>query len=197
MKFRTLHPEFVNLPEEDFIDRIPYQTVINLFMQIADYYNENLKLWEILRTYGIYDVDEYTEQAQVSCLCVEHGSSDHHKSARYFSVDRDTGNHRPAVYCYKCNKLLTTFWLLYKYEKDHHDLNSKEIFKLISKTFRVPFPRDLILDFDPEKFFTFDESEEDRKKALEGFKYAESLRQFKTDPPIYCEKLNLLMKGEM
>jgi len=135
-------------------------------------------LWKVLNHYGIDEPDAATEQAQIPCLLVEHGSSDRHSSARYFSFDRETGTHKEQVYCYKCSKILNSFWYIYKYERDFHELNIKDVFLFITKTFGTPFPSDLILDFDPEKFFTFD-SEDDRAASIEKFKLADKVRAYK------------------
>ena len=197
MKFRLSHPDFENFSDEEFIDKVPYDKIIHLFMKIADYYNKSIPFWRVLQSLGIYDVDQHTEESQVSCMLIEHGSADSHKSARYFSHDRDTGEYRPAIYCYKCNKLLTTFWFLYKYEKDNHGLNSKEIFKLISSKYKIPFPRELVLDFDPDTFFSFDENSEENRNMLKGFEVAAKYRQLKVNPELYCEKLGFLMRGEL
>lgn len=196
MKIRDIHPEFINLSEEDFISQIPYPPIFNLFMDISDYYDKELPLWQVLRNYGIYDVDEYSDQIQINCLNLEHGSTDFHKSARYFSINRETGEYRPSVYCYKCNKLLTSFWYLYKYEKDHHSLNIKEIYLMIWKKFGVKFPRDLVLEFDPDTFFSFDNDFEEKKSLKDGFIYAEKVRELKDhDLNLYFQYLKSILQG--
>lgn len=189
MKLRDLNPELVKLNTEDLIQRVKYSYIFALMDQISEYYSESLALWKVLNYYGIPEPDAEIEQCQVSCLLVEHGSGDKHASARYFSFDRETGLRKEQVYCYKCSKILSSFWYIYKYEKDYHELNMKDVFIFIQKTFGVQFPKDLILEFDPEKFYTFD-SEDDRITIMEKFNRADKIRDYKnTDIQVWLDSL--------
>jgi hypothetical protein len=126
---------------------------------------------------------------QVNCLLFEHGSNDFNKSARYYSYDRNTGEDKEGVFCFKCQKYLTPFWYLYKMEKDYRSVQIKDFFLFIKKIFRVDFPRHLILDFDPEAFYTFEDTE-GRQGILSKFSYAKSLRGLRdSDSKMYLRSI--------
>jgi hypothetical protein len=148
----------------------------------------------VLRNYGVEVVDGVDEQ-QVSCVFLEHGSHDRNKSARYFAYDREKANDDESVYCYKCCKRWTPFWYVYKYEKEYNGLKLTGMFPLMKKRFGVAFPRDILLDFDPEKHYTFEDTQEGEAIRL-GLKRAIALREIKKrNLPIYLEKIKQIIVG--
>lgn len=189
MKLRGINPKLSDVPLDQFFALVQWGTIFSLLPQIAEYYNNKLKMIYILRYYGLDYVYEGVDHMQVNCLWVEHGSSDINKSAKYYSYDRYTDNEQEGVYCFKCQKYLTPFWYLYKMEKDYKNVTIFDIFLWIKKIFRVDFPRDLVLDFDPDTFYNFGSSE-DQQSLMAKFSYAKSLRKLKkSDSKIYLNNI--------
>lgn len=189
MKLRDINPNLSDVSLHKFFELVQWGTIFNLLPQIAEYYDNKLNMIYILRYYGLDYVYEGVDHMQVNCLLVEHGSKDINKSARYYSYDRHSGNDKEGVFCFKCQKYLTPFWYLYKMEKDYKNLNIFEFFIWVKKIFRVDFPKDLILDFDPDSFYIFG-SPEDAQNIRSKFSYAKSLRKLKeVEPKIYLNKI--------
>jgi hypothetical protein len=188
MKLRESNPNLKFLPIEEFINSVKWNIIFSLFAQIANYYDLKLSLISILNHYGL-DISEGSEEIQIQCLFLEHGSEDRNKSARYYSYDRTTGEPKEGVYCFKCQKYYTPFWYLYKLEREYKKLNLIEFFVWINKIFKIDFPRDIILDFDPDIFYTFENLEE-KHNFLELFNHAKNLRGLKNkDKEIYLRDL--------
>lgn len=174
---------------KDFFKAVQWGTIFNLFSQIAEYYDNALSMISILRYYGLDYVGEGEDHIQVNCLLVEHGSRDVNKSARYYSYDRNTGEPKEGVYCFKCQKYLTPFWYIHKLEKEYREISIIDFFLWIKVVFRVDFPRDLVLDFDPNTFYTFGDTESAQNRMAK-FSYAKSLRSLKKNNPIlYLENI--------
>lgn len=188
MKIRDLHPDLGRVSLDRFFEVVKWGTIYNLFPQIAEFYNSRLSMVRILNYYGMDYVTEGVDHMQVNCLLLEHGSDDFNKSARYFSYDRNTGDAKEGVYCYKCQKYLTPFWYLYAIEKERKKITLLEFFQFVKRIFRVDFPRNLVLDFDPDSYYTFDDVGE-RQNVLSLFSYAKSLRELKRDPEIYLKSI--------
>jgi len=178
MRLRDINPELSNLDLEEFFKAIQWGTVFSLLPQIAEYYNSKISMVYVLNYYGLDYVTSGIDHMQVHCLLLDHGTSDFNKSARFYTYDRNTGEPKEGVWCFKCQKYLTPFWYLYKMEKDFRSRGLLDFFILLRKIFRVDFPKDLILDFDPDSFYTF-EGGEDRQNILSLFSYARSLRGMK------------------
>jgi hypothetical protein len=179
MKLKDSNPDIKYLPLKEFIDSVKWNTIFSMFSQIADYYDSRLSLISILNYYGL-DIDKGSEEIQVQCLFLEHGSEDRNKSARYYSYDRTTGEPKEGVYCFKCQKYYTSFWYLYKLEREYKKLNLLDFFLWVDKIFKVNFPKKLVLEFDPESFYSF-ENLEDKQNILDLFKYAKDLRRLKEE----------------
>lgn len=189
MKLKDLFPDLEKVSTEEFLEKIKGSTLIDMMSELVDHYNINLRLWEILNHYGVDKVDETTEAMQVPCLLYEHGSGDVKNSAKYFSYDRETGDNSESVYCYKCQKKLTAFWFIYKYEKEYNGKNFKGILLYIKKIFKVDIPRKLILEYDPESKYSF-ETLECENETYSKFVEASKIRDLKiTDDKEYINKL--------
>lgn len=189
MKLRDTNPNLIDLSLEEFFKVVRWSTIFSLFPQIAEYYNSRLSMVYILNYYGMDYVTSGVDHMQVNCILIEHGSQDINKSARYYSYDRNTGEAKEGVWCFKCQKYLTPFWYLYKIEKEYKDVQIFDFFLWIKKVFRVDFPKDIVLDFDPDSFYTF-EDVEGRQNVLSKFSYARSLRDLKgKDSKLYLESI--------
>jgi hypothetical protein len=188
MKVRIMRPEMVTANEDEFLGNLNFQYVYPLFGTIAEWYGEYIPLWRVLNHYGIWDVGDDTDEEQIQCLLIDHGSEDTHASARYFLHDRETDERREAVYCYKCQRLLTSFWYIYNMEKDRHGLTSVEIFHFIWEKFGVAFPRDLYLDFDPSAHYDYD-MEQSEEKGKYFARAQEVLMLKESNPQIYLDSL--------
>lgn len=189
MKLRNINPELADASLEEFFKKIQWGTVFSLLPQISEFYDNQLSMINVLKYYGLDYVVEGVDHMQVNCLLAEHGSNDFNKSARYYSYDRHTSDAKEGVFCFKCQKYLTPFWYLYKMERDYKSVQIKDFFLWIRRIFRVDFPRHLILDFDPDSFYTFEDVEE-KQSILSKFSYAKSLRQLKdSDPKLYLRNI--------
>lgn len=179
MTLRQLFPELEVCDLEIFLEKISNSSIYNLFLEIAKKYEQQIPLWKVINFYRDADLSDYDDEVQVTCSLAEHGSGDKHKSARYFKYDRQTGELRPAVYCYKCNRVLTSFWYIYRKERDFRDLDLKGIFLHIWKVWGIDFPRELILDFDPESFYNFEDGTDEKIALAKIFAQAASYRMLK------------------
>lgn len=188
MKLRDLNPGLANVSLDEFFIKIQWGTLFSLLPQISEYYDSRLNMVQILHYYGLDYVEQGVDHMQVNCLWSEHGTNDFNKSAKYYSYDRHTGEAKEGVYCFKCQKYLTPFWYLFKMEKDQKGVHIMDFFKWVKRIFGVDFPRDLILDFDPNAFYTFDDIEE-KQSMLSLFSYARSLRKMKENPMLYLTNI--------
>lgn len=194
MILRDMHPKWAKFPSKELLEQVSYNHIFCLLDEFTQYYNDKLSLCMILSRLGVDEVLEGTEEQQVPCILIEHGTRDTHASARFYSFNRESGEHVAAVYCHKCGKRLTAFWYLYKYLKDYHGVKLKAYFLKLEKEYGVPFPRDLVLNFDPKIFFTFED--QGRTQAVKKFQDQERLRNSKQeDFESYAERLMLLYRA--
>lgn len=195
MKLIDLHPEWARMAPRDILEKIQSDTLFHLLEITAEYYSEQLPLWRVLNYYGVDEVDANTESAHVPCRLLSHGSVDKHTSARYFTIDRNSGDYRPAFYCYKCQRMLTSFWFLYKQERDISERNLRQIYEFILDHFRIAPPLDLWFEFDPDTHFTFDENSEP-DVVLASFERATKIAELKSvDPKLYLQSLKNILLG--
>lgn len=196
MRLIELHPDWsgVNDPEK-IIDEIGNEALFALTSATAEYYEQHLPLWQVMNHYGIEDVAADTEQAYVPCRLASHGTYDKHASASYFTVDRNSGEYRPAFYCYKCQKMLTSFWYTYQMEKDWNDLTKfRDLYKFIWRTFRVAPPLDIWFNFDAEQHFMDFGSDDTAVDVSVFFREALQVRAMKeVDPRAYLRHLARLI----
>lgn len=175
------------MPDEELISQIPGRYIIPITDALSSYYDSKLDMSAIYNIYG-QDLRAGDDQQQVVCLLPSHGSQDRHPSARFYPVDRNTGEIRHAVYCHKCQKMSTPFWLLYKRESFLSGIHMRELFLFIKKTFQIPFPRHIFFEFDPQEYFTFTESEARHK--LQKINFANTLLRLKEAcDPLYLSEL--------
>jgi len=189
MKLKEINPKLKNLPTKEFLTTIQWSTIFNLLPQVAEYYNSRLSMIQVLNHYGMGLEGGDTDEIQVNCIFLEHGSEDRNKSARYYAYDRNTCEAKEGVYCFKCQKYYTTFWYLYKMEREYRNMDLINFFLWIKVQFGVDFPKDMVLDFDPDSFYTFD-GPGDRQNILSLFSYAKTLREIKNnDPVLYLKSI--------
>jgi hypothetical protein len=187
MRTIDLHPEYINLSDEELIKQIPSNTIVPLTESISAYYDSKLLMSQVFTNYG-YELGSDDTQQQVQCLLPSHGSQDRHPSAKYYPEDRNTGASKPHVYCHKCQKSRTPFWLMYNRESFYSGIHLREFFVLLKKRFNIPFPRHLFLEFDPMEYYVFEASELSGK--LQKIRYAETLLQLKeVKDPLYLSEL--------
>lgn len=192
MSLLKMNPKLKDYSTKDLLKMVSYSTLYLIVEDISKYYTDKLPLANVMNFYGITNVDTLSEKAQVPCLLLEHGSRDNHASARYFKMDRETGAVRPSVYCYKCDKLLTSFWYVNKMEKDYRELDIKDVMLFIKKNWGVEIPKDLILNFDLDNYYSL-ENLEQKDARVEAFKKAIELSKVKQiDPVAYLEQLKMI-----
>jgi len=112
MKFIMMFPEFQNKSDSELIETIPLDVVIPILNEVGNYYNERLKMGRVYSVFG-HELEDGSDQQQVQCLLPQHGTDDRHPSSRFYSTDRNTGEETHAVYCFKCQRVATPFWLVY------------------------------------------------------------------------------------
>lgn len=155
MKYKDTHPEHVHLRTKDFLSEVPPQAIFNVFKDLIDWYQVNLPLWVVLNFFGEHLTGNEDEQ-QVQCRLPEHGTRDNHASARYFSYDRDTGKQKQTIHCFKCQKSTNSIGLLFKHLTQTQGMKPVEVFQFIEDNFQLEFPKSIVLEFDPETYYSFD-----------------------------------------
>lgn len=193
MKLRERHPDLVTTPSAELLRKINRETIFATLPELAEAYTTTLPMWRVLHHYGQTHINEHDTEKQVNCLWLSHGSIDRNRSARYFSTDRNTAEARGAVYCYKCQRSLTSFWYVYRMEHDSHERSLIDTLLFIETTFGVKLPRDVILDFDPDTYYSFADAQNTSSQLLTYFAQAGKLRALKTvDPETFCQSLYAL-----
>lgn len=194
MRQIELHPEWANASPLQVIEEISHEALNQLFEQTAEHYAKELPLWQVLNHYGVDEVDASMDSAYVPCKLLSHGGEDRTASAKYFTEDRNTGEHRPAFYCYKCQKMLTSFWYHYTMQRDFFEVKSiREVLKHIYTTFGIAPPLDLWFNFDLTEYFaSFDGVATTDVSVF--FKEAIEVRGMKSqDPVLYLHRLARLL----
>lgn len=187
MRFIDTHPEFQGFSDSAIIEKIPSKILGPILFDISEYYNAQIGMGRIYEHYG-FELDDSCDQQQIPCLLPQHGTSDRHPSSRFYSTDRNTGILKPSVFCFKCQRTVSAFWLLYMRESELHGLKTREILQYIQKSFRIPFPRTILFNFDPMQYYTLEVSEANMKKAR--IEYAETLLSLKkAKDPLYLSEL--------
>jgi hypothetical protein len=195
LKIRDLFPDLEKALVKDFLEKLNMQTIFEVLPKLVDYYNSELKLWQVLNHYGNLDLYEDTEAQQVPCLLPEHGTEDKKNSAKYFNYDRDTGELSESVYCYKCCKKMTAFWFVYSYEKESNGKNLIEVLIYLDQVFKISLPKNIFLDYDAEQQYSWDAVEEN-ESIVHKFKYMESIRITKyADINKYVQELEKVLIG--
>ena len=196
MRLIELHPSWLTANDpERIIEEIGNEALFALTQATAEYYEQHLPLWRVMNHYGIDDIYSDTEQSYVPCKLASHGTVDKHASASYFTMDRNSGEYRPAFYCYKCQKMLTSFWYTYQMEKDWNEVTKfRDLYKFIWQTFRVPPPLELWFNFDPEEHFADFGADSTQVDVAVFFEDALRVRALKeVDQPAYLQNLARLL----
>lgn len=148
MRYIDIRPDFLGMGVLEVLDKVDMEVVMGCMVDMNAWYEVELPLWRVLAAYGSGGVGEGDESGVVSCRLPGHGGEDFHASAKYFRDDRESGRYRPAVYCYKCQKVLTSFWYVHTQEKARRGLNLRGVLKFIYERFGVSPPLKLWWDWD-------------------------------------------------
>ncbi|MFA5071095.1 MAG: hypothetical protein WC511_01840 [Candidatus Pacearchaeota archaeon] len=191
--FLDTHPDYKNYSEEEVIKSVPSSVLIAITPDVANYYDSRIRMGLVYQLYG-HSLDDSADQQQIPCLLPSHGTTDRHPSSRFYSSDRNTGEKRHAVFCFKCQRTITPFWLLYARESQRN-LKFRDIFLFISKVFKVAFPRQILYSFDPLLYYTMENTEVAQK--VQKYLRAEVLLQLKLsgDASYLPELKRLIVEG--
>lgn len=193
MKIEVLHPELKNMPMQDLVVKVPMRYAVMFSDVLAEYYDSKIGIVDIYRYYGVGIRTRIGHQFQVQCLLPSHGSLDEHSSARYYEADRNTGEVRPRVYCFKCGKVNTLFWMLYRIE-EARGRKFGEMFDFIWRIFGVEFPREIFLNLDPETAYVLER--DTQNELLRGRMHADRVRGMKIlKPQEYLKELKNMLSG--
>jgi hypothetical protein len=174
MKYKELHPEYIGMPHNEVLIRIPSYIIFNCLEDIVEYYNKKLSLVQILNRYTGSNIISGDNEVQVNCILSTHGNQDKNKSPRYYRINRETGLVEERVYCFKCLTTLTSFWFLYHHHKTLKTFNTfAKLFIIINRVFRVPFLFEYILEFNPDEYYSsFDKGSKRSGNQKELYNYA-------------------------
>ena len=192
MKTIDIHPDYQSLSDEDLIAKIPGNLIMPLTDRISSYYDSKISMPQVYMCYG-QELRDTDSQQQVQCLLPSHGSQDRHASARFYPTDRNTGQPKHAVYCHKCQRTSTPFWLLYARESFFSGTHMREFYGFLKRTFQIQFPRHVFLEFDPQEYYVF--SEDEMQGKLKKIRYAETLLRLKeAQDPLYLSEMKRFWK---
>lgn len=198
MKLGLLIDNINNKSIEEIIDFVGFsKTIVPLIPDLIEYYDNEMNLFEIINHYSDESLDGSEDEVQVHCCFPEHGGSDNHKSARYYSRDRDSGENRESLYCFKCQIRRGAFLTSLHIERHNRDKWSiVDHFKFLEDN-SIVFPRYIIEDFDPDKYYTWDAEEAGYKtKVLKIFESVERIRELKSyDPLEWLRQAENLMRN--
>jgi hypothetical protein len=178
MKLGDAYPSLKEYDAPTLLSKVDPQTIFAVLPALEAYYVQHLPLWRVLQYYGEGRVSPSDQEANVGCFLLSHGGTDAHKSAKYYTVDRNTGAYSPKVFCFKCSVIKNSFYYTYAMEKDFRRLKFLDIFDFINRTFKVPFPTSIVLDFDPDVYYAIGNSS-DVYKTQASFERAKQLRELK------------------
>lgn len=148
MRYIDIRPDLLGAGVLEVIERVDMEVVLGCMEGMNEWYEEKLPLWGVLRVYGEDGVCGDDENVTVSCRLPMHGGGDIHASAKYFRDDRESGRFRPAVYCYKCQRVLNSFWYVHTQEKERRGRNLRGVLKFIYERFGVEPPLSLWWEWD-------------------------------------------------
>ena len=143
---KLYYPDIAKAPVEEIFRTVNFGYLIDMMMDFSEYYDKAIPIERVLQRYGI--AVDGTREVQIPCMFPEHGSMDNHYSARYYPMDRESGEEIGAVHCFKCQKTRRAFWLLYAKEKEENRL--ADFFVWLQKAYGVPFPAHMVAEFDPD-----------------------------------------------
>jgi len=187
VKTIDIFPDYQNMSDEELIEKIPSNTILPISNAVAEFYDSKVSMCDIYSYYGM-ELQESDSQQQVQCLLPQHGSQDRHPSARFYPVDRNTGEIKHAIYCHKCMKTVSPFWLLYSRESTYSGIHMRGLYLFIKRIFKVPFPRHIFFNFDPQEYYVLTESEAYSK--IQKMQYAQTLLQLKNaKDPLYISEM--------
>jgi hypothetical protein len=195
MKVGELHPEYLGMDCSEFIDKVSMNYVHPVVGAVTEYYDSALSIPDIYAHYGAPLRTLSGDEFQVPCILFEHGGSDVHNSSRFYTRDRESGKDSQRLWCFKCQKFTTPFWLVYKREVDFNGASFREVLKNIWVWFRIPFPLSIVLEFDPSQHYQMEDRNKEEKLRIFGV--AQRLRQQKIeDPGEYLRMLKNFWKSE-
>ena len=164
MRFREICPHWETIPTESLLRQAGFAVLNPLIPRIAEWYKVHLPLWAVLQVFGYTQTShsgtgpryplicDSTVEEQVSCILPSHGGRDSAPSARYYLTDRNELSHYGHIYCWgsNCQKAYTSFWYAYAILKEQEDYKYADVILWLERTFRIAFPRHIILDADPD-----------------------------------------------
>lgn len=182
MRICEEYPHFVSKTDEDLIKSIPMSLLVMNFGALAEYYSPKISLRMVMNNEGYY-IPEDVDFMQVRCPLPEHGA-DMHPSARYYAKDRNTQSDKECIYCFKCGKVIESFsllWILHKNRQKYsiHRQYFSDFLYNLTLTYRVPVPREMLLNLDPDNLLTHNmgNSELPVEYLINAFAYAEKLKE--------------------
>ena len=200
MKIKLMVDNLNNKSIDDIVKVVGFSdTIFPLIPDIIEYYDKEIPLWQMINHYSedtdLYEGEE--RQVQVHCIFPEHGSADYHKSATYFPFDRDSGETRESLWCFKCQIRRGAFTTSLHLERNRNEKWSiVDHFKWLEKN-GIPFPKNIIGEFDPEKHFTFDEENSQEEKLLKMFKDVDIIKELKgSDIQEWLEASENIVRGK-
>lgn len=155
MQLRTTNPLLETSSFVDILRVTDFNYLTAILKDLSEYYDSKLKYSQILSNYGVDIVVNGSDQ-NVNCVLPEHGTKDTHASSKYYTVDRNSGERRESTYCYKCQRTMTAFWFLFHMERTNGNFSVLKLIDLLEITYKIPPPVDLLLDFDPESYYTME-----------------------------------------
>jgi hypothetical protein len=194
LRLLDLFPEWRSADSDTVVDAIRFETLCATMSQVDAYYTQALPFWRVLPFYGIDTVTPESDQEWIPCRLASHGTQDKKASASYFRLDRNSGEVRPAFYCYKCAKMLTSFWFVYCMERDFSNRNLKGVFKFIHQQWGVPPPLDIWFEFDPEIYYAEGGAEGRSRDPAPYFREADEVAKLKNiDPRLFLSRLKQVL----
>ena len=115
MKLIEQLPHLAISSDEEILSSVSPAYFNALMPELYDYYNTRLPMRKVLELKGI-NIPEGVEQMQIPCPLPSHGE-DLHPSCRYYLRDRETEKVHEQIYCFKCNKVHSSFSLLCTLQK--------------------------------------------------------------------------------
>lgn len=178
MLFRETNPNWVSMPTDLLLKSIPHVHLRKLMRPVAAWYELNLPMWLVLQSvgyngsggFGYPHIGPGTDEEQLSCILPTHGSTDERPSSRYYQFDKNDGTRCGHLYCWgPCQKAFTSYWYLWTYLRGNFEYGHRKVIVTIEEQFGVPFPREIVLNADPDRLDDFQGDEDYKRIARARF----------------------------
>ena len=176
----TLPKGIMQKSTAEFLKEIPLRYLVDMMPTLEEFYEESYSMLPILRDYGV-EIDSVSDNQQVNCSFKEHGTSDNHKSAKFFYEDRNTGKKSERVFCWKCQKVCTLFWYILKQAKDWKDLKMVDALVAAESRYGYRVPRSLILDYNVDNYYNIEKKENKTQRTMGLYRSAREIRNLLID----------------